>query len=90
MTEQDLPKYIDEKTIAEQQTPLHIACKLGSVNVVECLINELNAYKEARDYQMRTPLYLAAEYSKFYSLNKHYMLIYSEIYLKIIKQLLKY
>jgi hypothetical protein len=47
------------------QTPLIYAAKLNSCEVAEFFITELNAYKEARDYKSRTPLFVAAEFSKF-------------------------
>jgi hypothetical protein len=51
------------------QTPLHYAAKKGSDEVVECLITEYNADKEAKDYLNRTPIYLAAEFSMALSSN---------------------
>jgi hypothetical protein len=36
----------------------------GAKNVAECLITDYGVNKEAMDYKNRTPLYIAAEYSK--------------------------
>jgi ankyrin repeat protein len=55
---------LKQKTVNEKQTPLHYAAKYGSSEVVECLITEFKADKEERDYERRTPLFLAAEFGK--------------------------
>jgi ankyrin repeat protein len=47
-----------------RQTPLHLIAKTSSTLMAEYLINELKANKEVRDYKYRTPLAIAAEYSK--------------------------
>jgi ankyrin repeat protein len=59
-----LKDYIDGKSNKELQTPLHKAAMFGAKNVAECLISEYGVNKEAMDYKNRTPLYIAAEYSK--------------------------
>jgi hypothetical protein len=59
-----LDKFLNHKTSNEKQTPLHYAAKIGFAAVVECLITEYGADKESLDYCQRTPLYIAAEYSK--------------------------
>ena len=43
---------------------MHYAAKKGNEDVVRSLINDYNAEKECKDYQGRTPLYLAAEHGR--------------------------
>ena len=59
-----LEKEADFPEEQHKQTPLHIAAKFDSVEVADYLINELKANKEANDYKLRTPLFIAAEFSK--------------------------
>jgi ankyrin repeat protein len=56
--------YIDCHGGQHSQTPLHIAAKSDSVEVADYLINELKVNREALDYKLRTPLLIAAEFSK--------------------------
>lgn len=60
-----LKVFLESKTYEEDQTPLHYAAKKGNNETVVSLINDYNADKECKDYQRRTPLYLAAEHGKF-------------------------
>ena len=46
------------------QTPLHIAAKNGSKAIADALITKYEVEKECYDYKHRTPLFIAAEYSK--------------------------
>lgn len=55
---------MESKTYEEEQTPLHYAAKKGNDDVVRSLINDYKADQECKDYQGRTPLYLAAEHGK--------------------------
>ena len=49
------------KTFGENQTPLHYAAKYGGYSAARSLLINYKANKECKDYQDRTPLYLAAE-----------------------------
>ena len=57
-------------TYGEKQTPFHYCCRYNSYDAAKCLANTYKISKdtehskilEARDYQNRTPFYLAAEY----------------------------
>ena len=60
----DLKSYLNSTTSDKLQTPLHLAAMYGSRAVAECLISDFEVNKEARDYKDRTPLFIAAEYSK--------------------------
>jgi ankyrin repeat protein len=53
---------INSKTYNELQTPLHFACKIGNLQAVKYLLSLFETNQEAKDYQHRTPLYLAAEH----------------------------
>jgi ankyrin repeat protein len=53
---------VDQLTNEEKQTPLHYACRTGSINAVNVLVTKYKADIEARDYQGRSPLYIASEY----------------------------
>ena len=44
--------------------------RFGSSGVIDCLINECEANREAKDYLDRTPLYIAGEYGT-YIVTKH-------------------
>ena len=56
---------LESKSFVDQQTALHYAAKEDSCAIAECLITEYNVDKEARDHKNRTPLFIAAEVSKF-------------------------
>ena len=55
-------KLLESQTHGELQTPLHYASRNGSVNAIQLLVKVYKANIEAKDFQGRTPLYLAAEY----------------------------
>ena len=59
-----LKDYIDGKSNKELQTPLHKTAMFGAKAVAESLISDYGVNTEAIDYKSRTPLYIAAEYSK--------------------------
>ena len=61
---QKLEDYIDCRSNKELHTPLHRAAMFGSKAIAESLIVDYNVNREAVDYKNRTPLYIAAEYSK--------------------------
>ena len=50
-------------TKGENQTPMHYAAKNNATSTLKTLLN-LGAFINARDYKMRTPLFVAAESGK--------------------------
>ena len=54
------------RTKGEMQTPIHYAAKFNAVKSMRCLV-KLGAKISDRDYKQRTPLFLAAENGKVYS-----------------------
>ncbi len=71
-----MEKLLESRSDVEGQTALHHAAKEGSISVAECLITEFNADKEAKDHKNRTPIFIAAEFSKFNLLEFHLIQIY--------------
>ena len=61
---ENINDYLEATTIERCYTPLHLAAKKGSNSIAEYLISNLNINKEVLDYKGRTPLALAAQYSK--------------------------
>jgi ankyrin repeat protein len=55
---------IESKTYEEHQTALHYSAKQGNLEIVEYLLS-FEANIEVRDYQNRTPLFLASEHGLF-------------------------
>jgi len=53
---------INSKTYNELQTPLHFASKTGNLQAVKFLLSLFETKQEAKDFQNRTALYLAAEH----------------------------
>jgi ankyrin repeat protein len=94
-----LIKYLDAEVVKfseeegqHKQTPLHIAAKYDSVEVAEYLINELKVDKEANDYKLRTPLFIAAEFSKLeekFFLHKNIYYVFIKDRKDMVKLLLK-
>ena len=67
-------RLLNGTTRGEKQTPFHYSCRYNSFDAVKYIIqtysnsNEVEWKKmlEAKDFQERTPFYLAAEYGKNY------------------------
>ena len=56
-------KLLELTTFGEQQTALHYASRNSSLNSIKLLVIQYKSDLESRDFQGRTPFYLAAEYS---------------------------
>ena len=63
---QESKDLMDGTTTKETQNPFHYACRYNSYEAVKFLsnvyISEKKMFLEAKDYQGRTPFYLAAEH----------------------------
>lgn len=75
--EQNKNKYLDKLSVQDKHgnTPLHLACMFGRIEIVKRLINA-NARVKIRNKQMWTPLNEAISYgnrdlSKFFCVNWH-------------------
>lgn len=48
------------------ETPLHVAARYNSVQIINLLISECEVNKEAKDRKGKTPLYIAAEHGNLF------------------------